>query len=154
MVAALGSSGGYLGRWFAEGRQREAPWADLCQQTVPHILGATERIERIIELAPDVVTTRGDFKTHNIVRSSNGPVLVDWDTVRTDSAALEARRVAYIFGAGEPDRVKRILAAYASAGGDLTWAGPDLFVSVIRNHLQVLSEHLRVALGEAPAARS
>ncbi|MBB5981821.1 hypothetical protein [Kribbella solani] len=48
----------------------------------------------------------------------------------------------------------RPIAAYASAGGDLTWAGPDLFVSVIRNHLQVLSEHLRVALGEAPAARS
>ncbi|GAA1568885.1 hypothetical protein GCM10009804_26660 [Kribbella hippodromi] len=139
--------------WFAKARQRDAPWAQLGHDMIPHLLAATERISQLIDLAPDVVTTHGDFKTHNIVRSPTGPVLVDWDTVRTDSAALEAGRVAYIFGAGEPDRIKRILDAYATAGGELTWAGPDLFLSVIRNHIQVLSEHVRVALDESPAAR-
>jgi hypothetical protein len=79
--------------------------------------------------------------------------LVDWDSVRTDSAALEAGRVAYIFGAGQPEQVSRILTAYVGAGGELGWAGPDLFLSVTRNHIQVLAEHIRVSLGEAPAAR-
>jgi len=139
--------------WFAKARDRDASWAGLDLDVVPHILAVTERITELCDIAPDLVTTHGDFKTHNIVISPSGPVLVDWDSVRTDSAALEAGRVAYIFGAGGPEQIGRILTAYVAAGGDLEWAGPDLFLSVTRNHLQVLSEQIRVSLGEATPAR-
>ncbi|TDW89351.1 hypothetical protein EV137_3144 [Kribbella pratensis] len=97
-------------------------------------------------------TWQGWF-THNIVTSPSGPVLVDWDSVRTDSAALEAGRSAYIFGDGEPEQIKRILTAYVAAGGDLGWAGADLFLSVARNVVQVLGEQIRVSLGETTAVR-
>ncbi|WP_350274178.1 aminoglycoside phosphotransferase family protein [Kribbella sp. HUAS MG21] len=140
-------------RWVADARRRDLAWAGLLGDTMPHIRAVTERIAGICDIAPDVVTTHGDFKTHNIVMSPEGPVLVDWDSVRTDSAALEAGRVAYIFGAGEPDPVRRILAAYVASGGDISWPGPDLFLSVSRNQVQVLSEQIRVSLGEAPAPR-
>lgn len=120
---------------------------------LPRILAATERIAQRCDVVPDLVTTHGDFKTHNIVMSASGPVLVDWDSVRTDSAALEAGRGAYIFGDGEPVRVRRILTAYVEAGGELGWAGPDLYLSVTRNQVQVLGELIRVSLGEAAAAR-
>ncbi|MGC4943221.1 hypothetical protein [Kribbella sp. DT2] len=139
--------------WLAKARDRDALWTALYLDTLPHILAVTERIADLCDVVPDLVTTRGDFKPHNIVRSASGPVLVDWDSVRTDSAALEAARVAYIFGDREPERVRRILTTYAAVGGNLAWPGPDLFLSVTRNHLQVLSERLRVALDEAPAAR-
>jgi hypothetical protein len=82
-----------------------------------------------------------------------GPVLVDWDSVRVDSAALEAARVAYIFGEGEPEPISRILTAYTAAGGDLRWAGPDLFLSVARNQLQGVLERVLVSLGHLPAPR-
>jgi hypothetical protein len=139
--------------WFATARGRETSWVGPYGDALPHILAITERIATLCEVAPDVVTTHGDFKTHNIVESASGPVLVDWDSVRTDSAALEAGRVAYIFGGGEPERVRTILTAYVEAGGDLGWAGPDLYLSVTRNQVQVLGEQIRVALGEAAAAR-
>ncbi|WP_371406784.1 aminoglycoside phosphotransferase family protein [Kribbella sp. NBC_00662] len=139
--------------WFANARGRDMPWADLCTPGLPHILAATERITELLDVAPDIVTTHGDFKTHNIVMSPTGPVLVDWDSVRTDSAALEAARVAYIFGAGDPEQINKILTAYVEAGGELAWPGPDLFLSVTRNHLQILAEQIRVSLGEATAAR-
>lgn len=139
--------------WFAKARDRDASWAGLYPDSVPHILAITDRIAELCDVAPDLVTTHGDFKTRNLVMSPAGPVLVDWDSVRTDSAALEAGRVAYIFGAGEPEQISRILTAYVAAGGDLGWAGPDLFLSVTRNHVLVLSEHIRVCLGEAPAPR-
>ncbi|MGW7683989.1 phosphotransferase [Kribbella sp. NPDC054772] len=139
--------------WLAKARERGASWADLYDATVPHINAISTRISEVCDSAPDVVTTHGDFKTHNIVVSASGPVLVDWDSVRTDSAALEAGRTAYIFGAGEPERIRTILAAYVAAGGDLGWAGPDLFLSVTRHHLQVLADLIRVSLDEAPAAR-
>jgi hypothetical protein len=139
--------------WFAKARDRDAAWAGLHAVSLPHLLAITARIADLCDVAPDAVTTHGDFKTHNVVRSPAGPVLVDWDSVRTDSAALEAGRSAYLFAAGEPEQLKRILTAYVAAGGDLGWAGPDLFLSVARNHIQVLSEQIQVALGDATAPR-
>ncbi|MEU4195689.1 phosphotransferase [Kribbella sp. NPDC026611] len=138
--------------WFAEARSRGASWAGLGADTLPHILAANARISSWCEVAPDLVTTHGDVKPHNVVISPAGPVLVDWDSVRTDSAALEAARVAYIFGSGHARQIQRILTAYAAAGGNLTWPGPDLFLSVTRNHLQTLADHIRTALGETPTA--
>jgi fructosamine-3-kinase len=135
--------------WFAKARDRNASWAGLFQ---PSILALTERIAELCDAVPDLVATHGDFKTHNLVMSAAGPVLVDLDSVRTDSAALEAGRVAYIFGSGEPAKINRILTPYVEAGGDLGWAGPDLFLSVTRNYIQVLGEHIRASLGEEPAA--
>lgn len=134
--------------WLA--KARDMPWVGLYEETLPQLLLAAERVAAACDSVPDLVTTHGDFKPHNIVNSPTGPVLVDWDSVRTDSAALEAARVAYIFAAGDPDRIAAILATYT---GDLTWPGEDLFLSVTRNHLQILGEHLQVALGENPPAR-
>jgi Ser/Thr protein kinase RdoA (MazF antagonist) len=138
--------------WFAKARSREAPWAPG-SDSLPHILAVTARIAELCDDVPDLVTTHGDFKTHNIVVSPSGPVLVDWDSVRTDSAAFDAGRSAYVVRGGEPEQIKRILTAYVAAGGDLGWVGADLFLSVARNVVQVLAEHIRVALGETTAAR-
>lgn len=137
--------------WFATARKRGVGWAAQYDERI--LLEVAERIVSLCAEVPDLVTTHGDFKPHNIVGGPSGPVLVDWDSVRTDSAALEAARVAYIFGAGDHERIAGILAAYAEAGGDLSWPGPDLFLSVLRNHLQVLGEHLQVCLGEIEPAR-
>ncbi|MFD7154007.1 phosphotransferase [Kribbella sp. NPDC059898] len=134
--------------WLA--KSHDMPWASLYAEALPHLQSAAERITTRCDSVPDLVTTHGDFKPHNIVTSPTGPVLVDWDSVRTDSAALEAARVAYIFAAGNPDRIAPILATYT---GDLTWPGEDLFLSVTRNHLQTLGDHLQVALAENPPAR-
>ncbi|MFI5692213.1 phosphotransferase enzyme family protein [Kribbella sp. NPDC051586] len=137
--------------WFARAEEGGAAWAGLRADSVPHILAVTERITELCDVAPDIVTTHGDFKPHNLVMSASGPVLVDWDSVRTDSAALEAGRAAYIFGDGEAEQTNRILDAYVAAGGELGWTGPDLFLSVARHHIQVLAEQIRVSLGEATA---
>jgi Ser/Thr protein kinase RdoA (MazF antagonist) len=138
-------------KWFASAHGRGYSWAD--QSVLPHIHATTERIADVCDRAPDVVMTHGDMKPHNVVGSAAGPVLVDWDSVRADSAALEAGRVAYIFGAGDSGPTGRILEAYVAAGGELDWVGPDLLLGVARNHIQVLSELIRVALDESPPAR-
>lgn len=138
--------------WFAKARDRDAAWA-FGNDSLPHILAVTARIAELCDDVPDLVTTHGDFKTHNVVTCPSGPVLVDWDSVRTDSAALEAARAAYIFGAGDPERTSRILSAYVAAGGELGWAGQDLFLSVTRHQIQVLGDQIRAYLGETALAR-
>jgi hypothetical protein len=139
--------------WFAEAQRRTKPWSDLAHERLPQILAITARIEALCEVAPDNVVTHGDFKTHNLLKTPTGEVLVDWDSVRVDSAALEAGRVAYIFGAGELEPTTQILRAYTVAGGNITWPGRDLFLSESRHDLQVLFERIQVSLDQIPAPR-
>ena len=132
--------------WFTEARQRGEPWADRAWERLPRILELTARIEEVCETAPDLVMTHGDFKSHNLLMTASGPVLIDWDSVRADSAALEAGRMAHMFGA-------KTLDAYVAAGGDITWAGNDLNLSVVRNQLQGIFERILVLLDRIPAPR-
>jgi hypothetical protein len=137
---------------FAEGQRREKSWSGLAWERLPHILDVSARIEALCDVAPDCVTTHGDFKLHNMLMTPTGPMLVDWDSVRVDSAALEAGRVAFIAGAGELEPIRRVLRAYAAAGGDITWAGQDLYLSVVRHDLLGIFARVRVSLDRAPAA--
>jgi hypothetical protein len=139
--------------WFTEAHERGKAWSELGWDRLPEIVELTARISSMCEVAGDTVMTHGDFKTHNLLMTSRGPVLIDWDSVRIDSAALETGRVAHIFGGGELEPIRRILTAYVEAGGDLTWTGPDLFLGVARKHLHSLFEHVVVALGRMPAPR-
>lgn len=139
--------------WFSEARRRGKSWSGLAWECLPQIVEVTAGIQELCDGAPDCVTTHGDFKTHNLLITPRGPVLIDWDTVRVDSATLEAGRVAYIFGAGELEPMRRILTAYVEAGGDVAWIGSDLFASVVRNHVQLVFEHVLVSLGYNPPAR-
>jgi hypothetical protein len=139
--------------WFAEAHRRTKYWTAVAFESLPWILELSARIEEVCEVASDNVMTHGDFKTHNVLKTETGQVLVDWDSVRVDSAALEAGRVAYIFGVGEEEPIRRILSAYTNAGGDLGWVGDDLFLSVARRDLQGLFEWVQVSLYRMPAPR-
>ncbi|WP_460518078.1 phosphotransferase enzyme family protein [Flindersiella endophytica] len=135
---------------FATATARGKPWAKRASEILPHILERSARIERLLDGTPppDCVTTHGDFKTHNLLMTPAGPLLVDWDSVRVDSAALEAARVAYIFAGGaELEPIQRVLRAYVDAGGDLAWAGEDALLSVTRHDLQGLYARIQVSLG-------
>lgn len=132
--------------WFTEARQRGEPWSDQAWERLPRILELTARIEEVCETAPDLVMTHGDFKSHNLLMTASGPVLIDWDSVRPDSAALEAGRMAHMFG-------PETLDAYVAAGGDITWAGTNLNLSVVRNQLQGIFERIQVLLDRMPAPR-
>ncbi|GAB2656168.1 aminoglycoside phosphotransferase family protein [Kribbella swartbergensis] len=132
--------------WFTEARRRGEPWAEIAWERLPRILELTARIEEVCEVAPDLVTTHGDFKAHNMLMSPRGPVLIDWDSVRADSAALEAGRAAHMFG-------PKTLDAYVAAGGDLSWTGDNLYLSVTRNRLQAVFERVQVLLGRLPTPR-
>jgi hypothetical protein len=139
--------------WFTEAGRLGKEWSQLAWDRLPQIVEVTSRIASVCDVAPDSVMTHGDFKTHNMLMTPTGPVLIDWDSVRIDSAALEAGRVAHIFGAGSIDAIQRILTSYVEAGGDLSWSGPDLFLSVARKDLQSLFEHIQVSLDRIPAPR-
>jgi hypothetical protein len=132
--------------WFTEARRRGEPWAEQASELLPRILELTARIEEVCETAPDLVMTHGDFKSHNMLMTSGGPVLIDWDSVRSDSAALEAGRIAHMFG-------PKTLDAYVAAGGAITWAGDDLYLGVARADLQRIYERVLVLLNHIPAPR-
>ncbi len=133
-------------RWASAGK----PWAAVLGERLPVVVGLSARLVEVYSRVPDWVVTHGDFEPHNVLITAEGPVLVDWDTVWVYSAALQAGRVAYAFGAGEPFRVRAILAAYE---GDVSWAGMDLFVSTLSHELASLGLRIAAVLGEIPAPR-
>ena len=63
----------------------------------------------------------------------------------TDTWRLDARSGSYFVKAYWPDTV--------AAGGDITWAGDDLNLSVIRNQLQGIFERILVLLDRTPPPR-
>ncbi|WP_433167013.1 phosphotransferase [Kribbella sp. CA-247076] len=132
--------------WFTEARRRGEPWSDAAWERLPRIVELTARIEQLCEVAPDRVLTHGDFKSHNILLTATGPVLIDWDSVRADSAALEAGRIAQMLG-------RKTLDAYVAAGGDITWTGDDLYLGVARANLHRIYDRVHVLLDHIPAPR-
>lgn len=102
---------------------------------------------------PDLVATHGDVEPHNVLLTAAGPVLIDWDSVKIYSAALQAGRVAYAFGDGDAERVSRILIAYVQAGGDIRWPAQDLFISTLSHELASIGTRVQVLLGKVPPPR-
>ncbi|MEJ1105834.1 MULTISPECIES: aminoglycoside phosphotransferase family protein [unclassified Kribbella] len=132
--------------WFTEAWRRGELWSEQAWERLPRILELTARIEEVCETAPDLVMTHGDFKSHNLLMTSGGPILIDWDSVRSDSAALEAGRIAHMFG-------PKTLDSYVVAGGDITWTGDDLYLGVARYELHRIYERVLVLLEHIPAPR-
>ncbi|WP_328321910.1 phosphotransferase [Kribbella sp. NBC_00382] len=63
--------------WTAEAEYRNRPWSSLARDRLPLVLDLSTRIEKLCEIAPDPVTTHGDFKTHPGLPRPNPSHLVD-----------------------------------------------------------------------------
>ena len=87
--------------------------------------------------------THRDVEPWNVLITSAGPVLVDWDAAGPDSAGLVAAHAAYAF----PGR-GRTLAAYVAHGGRLPRPG-DLFARRAGLMLSRLAWRVGVTLGNA-----
>lgn len=97
-----------------------------------------------LERAGDYVMTHRDVEPWNVLVTSSGPVLIDWDPAGPDSASLEACHAAYAFSA-----VDRTLAAYRAAGGRLR-ADDDLLARRVGLRMTRLGERLGISTGMLP----
>jgi Ser/Thr protein kinase RdoA (MazF antagonist) len=141
--------------WLDDAPPSEADLVLRVRERLPDIARAKDFADRsAAELGPSLtpVFTHRDVRPANMLMTTAGPVLLDWDGAGVEHAEWEAVRSALECArpaAGqEPDRAafRRILAGY---GRDLP-AGPAAFGGLVRGQLRAGAWLLWRALGHRP----
>jgi hypothetical protein len=139
--------------WIAAGHEHAKSWASILQDNLDVILELCARDDKAFMSAADHVITHRDVEPYNVIISSSGPLLIDWDAVGPESATIETGHAAVTFGYNDTQRVHRILNAYTEAGGRLAPLGPDLLIRTANRQLSNITGLIRATLGERrPAA--
>lgn len=140
-------------QWIERAGQQGKPWTAVARLRMPDIRRLTAAVQDTYAGPPDQVLTHGDLETHNVIQTEKGPVLIDWETVWPYSAALQAGRVALAFGDAEPERMRKILDAYARHGGSTKWPGERLLLSTASHEIASIAERIQAVLGKRPVPR-
>ncbi|HTF10901.1 MAG TPA: aminoglycoside phosphotransferase family protein [Asanoa sp.] len=106
-------------RWHAEAETQGRPWAGVLGERLADVAEATGWVAGAFAGARDYVLTHRDLEPWNLLVTTAGPVIVDWDGAGPDSAGLVAAHAAYAFGGGNGEATRRVLAAYVAHGGGL-----------------------------------
>jgi Ser/Thr protein kinase RdoA (MazF antagonist) len=106
-----------VSRWaavVADLRQAGAPFADQLAGLVPGILDA----EAQLEPPRDLQVCHRDLWADNLRATAAGAlVALDWENAGPADPSQELGMVLFEYACGEPDRARRLLAAYVDAGG-------------------------------------
>jgi hypothetical protein len=129
--------------WLTFGAEHQRTWAAPAADVLSDILSLTETLTKNYEQAPDRVITHGDFMPPNVIYSESGPVLIDWDSVGTESALHELGDTLYRFTGGDVPRLRQAIEAYLSKTGlEVETRQDELFDKTIGTRLAGLTELL------------
>ncbi|MFC7484890.1 aminoglycoside phosphotransferase family protein [Luedemannella flava] len=138
--------------WLAAGERLARPWAPTLRAGLPAILDISAWVAAALDRAGDYVLTHRDVEPWNVMITSSGPVLFDWDPAGPDSAGLEACHAAFAFAtrAGHDwAALRATLTAYAAAGGVVP-ADPDLLARRVGMRINRLAWRLSMSTGAQP----
>jgi hypothetical protein len=121
----------------------DVDWPALAERE-PAVAPAVPRLVELTELvnaAPvdDLILCHRDLNPSNVLLGADGPWLVDWDNVGPMSATQELSFLL-IDHLTDQHAVRRIVAAYRSAGGPGSITGPEGFatgLAIMLNYLHV-----------------
>ncbi len=135
-------------RWIGVADATRRSWAPLLDSMADELLDFSDRIVHAYRSATDLVVSHADVGPYNVLMSTDGPVLIDWESVGPVRASSEVGRAAEVFSGGFPAPMRTLLDAYRRAGGSIASRPDDLFLGILTNDLANVSERIMVALGE------
>jgi Ser/Thr protein kinase RdoA (MazF antagonist) len=119
---------------------------------LPDVARAHDLVTAALAARPAPVLTHRDVRPDNVLLTPAGPVLVDWDGAGPDYPDWETARTALAFaGLDDREAFRRVLRAYAAAGGHPVPAAPETFAGMIGQQLGGAAFLLWRALGHRPA---
>jgi Phosphotransferase enzyme family len=137
--------------WSAQASEQQRPWAFDLASHLDDYLAITARLRATFVNIDDHVITHRDMVPFNVLITSEGPVLTDWEVIGPDSASLEAGFAAVTFGRRNTGYVRRILDAYRANGGSLVAGlGEYLFAHKLGSELGRLANILPAVLEASP----
>nr|WP_152363915.1 phosphotransferase [Microlunatus speluncae] len=137
--------------WAVRGIEQRRPWASELTEHLDKYLAMTARLRTTFFDVGDHVITHRDLVPFNVLVTTTGPVLIDWEVIGPDSASLEAGFAAVTFGRRDTSYVRRILDSYRAYGGVIaTGLGENLFAHKLGSELGRLTKMLQDALDRRP----
>lgn len=145
--------------WVAEAEAGDAPVARPARSLLPVIEEATLLIEHAERDRPPIVPVHGDTSRANVLRTSGGYVLIDWDSAGAEVPWWETVGVAFRFTtefngpSAEADArvVRPLLDAYLDQGAPGGAADVSAFAGMLRSQLASIAWCLWLALGHRDA---
>ena len=77
--------------WLDAGERSGRPWAAVLKDRLAELLEIVEWIAAALDRSSDYVMSHRDIEPWNVMVTTGGPVLVDWDMAGPDSAELRDR---------------------------------------------------------------
>ncbi|WP_181320186.1 phosphotransferase family protein [Saccharothrix carnea] len=130
----------------------EAPndFTSAVRAYLPDIAEARALVTATAGLTP--VNTHRDVKPDNVLQTSRGPLLLDWDGAGPEYAEWELTRAAVYFSDLGQDRsaFDRVITSYETAGGRRPPASPASFAGLLDVYLRGAAWMVWRALGHRP----
>jgi hypothetical protein len=137
--------------WSAQATAQRRPWAAELPHNLDDYLAITSRLRATFFDVGDYVITHRDMVPFNVLITTTGPVLTDWEVIGPESASLEVGFAAVTFGRSNTGYIRRILDSYRANGGALVGnLGENLFAHKLGNELGRLATMLKGALDGSP----
>ncbi|MCW2810204.1 MAG: aminoglycoside phosphotransferase [Friedmanniella sp.] len=108
-------------------RAASAPFAEALEAEIGHLLA----LETVMTPPVRVQTCHRDLWADNVLPTPTGGVcIVDWENCGGEDPVRELPGLLLDFGAGDPERVRTLYAAYRDAGGPARLSEPADFTAV------------------------
>ncbi len=137
--------------WSSQASEQRRPWAAELADHLDDYLAITNRLRAAFLDVGDYVITHRDMVPFNVLITTTGPVLTDWEVIGAESASLEVGFAAVTFGRSNTGYIRRILDSYRANGGTLVGGlGENLFVHKLGSELGRLASMLQGAVDGSP----
>ena len=131
-------------------REARVPWAGDLARTQAAVVRSADLLRPVGERP--MVMSHGDLRPTNVLVTSSGPLLCDWDVAMPRVPGWDLTGVAVAFADWrESQSARSVLSGYAEAGGEVGTAVPEHLGPTLAARLDFVSLCIHRALGLRPA---
>lgn len=130
--------------WADQARHRGREVGDRLRASLPVVLDVQAHVEPVLDLAMLSRLCHGDLAPENVLVTTDGPVLLDWDSAGPEVPDLEWLRTLWSFlrvppHSPSPSDVRRALDAYGRSGGQHQAPASLRFAELLNSQLRALA---------------
>ena len=134
--------------WLDAAHSLDKPWAGPVVAHLDDIGAVTVQIRSLYEESTDHIVSHRDLGPWNVLRTSDGLRLIDWENAGPTAATVELGRAVLAFGSESPTRMSRLIEAYRTAGGQVMGRPQGLFTWQLTQQLSQITERIKISVGD------
>jgi len=123
-------------------------WAATVEAHLADIEAVTAQIRWLYDRSTDHIISHRDLGPWNVLRTSDGLRLIDWENAGPTTATIKLGRGLTSFGCDSPHRMAQLIEASRTAGGHIAGPSQGLFNWQVTQHLSQITERIKISVGD------